>query len=333
MRAAQRVSDLEFIAQAAAANGSVMQRLKANGFNLERALRTNRILTDEQWRVIDLVVKQAAQPRLPIASRFAEKGMIDPLEDWSVLESEYQKEFDMSAADRSMSGRARGTSDMPESIPVITPVPIHFKDFSFEARMLASSRRRGQGINRASARLAGRKVAISIEDMIINGISTINLAGRTVLGLLTEPNRNTYTIPVAWDGAVTGNDILDDVLAMIQVCVNDFMFGPYDLYVCTAYDTVLNDDFKAESSQTIRQRLEAISSIERVIVADRMPDDTVALVQTDSDVADIAVGQQITNLEWDDAGGLVQNMKTMAALTAQIKSTAEGQSGICHGSV
>ena len=58
MLAATRLSGNRLIAQAAAAvGGTVLQRLKAHDFDLELALRTNRILTDEQWRTIDLVVK------------------------------------------------------------------------------------------------------------------------------------------------------------------------------------------------------------------------------------------------------------------------------------
>ena len=92
----------------------------------------------------------------------------------------------------------------------------------------------------------------------------------------------------------------------------------------------LEADFKAESSQTIRQRLEAINNVSAVRVADQMPAGQVLLVQATIDVAAWVQGEALQTVQWDEYGGFKVNFKVFTIGVPLIRADITGRSGIVN---
>lgn len=322
-----------------AANGNVIGALRQAEGDL-RVLRPsmdgpyprgNAVLFEEEWEQIDDAVIPAAQEELVIVSDLQQAGLTHGLDDWSVLESKYDAESDLTEAKQSLTGVAEDEEDIPARKRRSVPVPVTSKTFRLEARFLASSQRRGEGLDQSGPRAAGRSVSEKLEDMVFNG-SHVTLEGNGIPGLTTFTPRQTFTISTAWDSVATNDAILQDVLDMIQLAKNVNYRGPFNLYVPGNWATVLDDDFKAESSQTVRQRLEAVDAIRAVRVADTLTDSNVLLVQMTSEVIDLALGQAATTIQWEIKGGMVVFFKVFAAMVHRLKQDHAGNTGIVHGS-
>lgn len=313
--------------------GGALKRLIRNGGRLS-ALRTNELLTEEQWKQIDDAVIPAAQERLVIVDDLFSRNLIHSLDGLGVLASEYSKMSDMSAAEQSMSGATRGERDLVDIQWGMVPIPVTFKEFRLEGRMLLASQRRGEALDVTNARAAGRSVAEKLEDMVFNG-GDIVLAGNPIYGLTNFPDRNTHTISTAW-GSVTNTDaILSDVLTMIGIANADMYFGPFWLYVAGNLGVVMAEDYDTSTtttSRTVQERLEMVPQLSGVRVADTLADDEVVLVQMTPDVIDLAVAETIDTVEWETDGGAIQNFKVMAAMAPRLRSDYNGNCGIVHGS-
>ncbi len=313
---------------ALAENTPAMRRVMAANGNV-RKMRTNTLLTEEQWREVDAEVIQAAEERLRIMTDITGAGLIHRLAGFGVLESEFHRISDMEPAEQSMSGAAAGERDLPEKEISIVPIPVTFKEWELELRFLESSRLRGEPIDLTAASLAARQVAEKLEDMVFNG-GDIVLGGNSIPGLTTFADRATYTSIVDWttDGGAT---ILADVLAMIQLLHDDLHFGPYELYVSSNYWLPLQDDFKANSDKTIMQRLLELPDLNSIRVADKLGASSVILIQMTRNVIDLAVAQDITTVDWEIMGGAIGRFKVMTAVAPRLKSDYNSRTGICHG--
>lgn len=321
---------VEFI-DSGRAGGKVAARLLANNMN-PRALRTLETLTYEQWIEVDKAVAAAARKRLIGVTDLENHGCLYQLTNAlgkTVLVT--QTASDLNDAEMGMNASKRTALDRPEFDIGYLPLPITHKDFQFDIRQLAASRDGTQPLDLTTAELAGKKVAEKIEYTLFRGASSYTAGGGTIYGYCDFPSRNTKSHVLHWDhSAKTGELILDDVRDMKQKLINDNMFGPYILYVPTNYEAVLDDDFKAASDKTIRQRVKEIEGIEDVKIADFLADDNVVLVQMSPETVRIVNGFRPTTVEWDSMGGLVTDYKVWSIMVPQMRADASGKCGICH---
>ena len=189
---------------------------------------------------------------------------------------------------------------------------------------------RGEALDTSGAEAAARTVSEQVENILFNGYS-MTFGGGSLYGYRTAPTRNTVTLTSNWDAsAKTGEQILADVLSMISAAHQDFMFGPYVLYVPGLYWTVLQEDFKTNSDRTILERLKAVDGITDVRPADALPNNNVILVQLSSDVVKEIIGMQPTVVQWESHGGMRINFKVMAIMVPRIAADHNGRSGIVH---
>jgi len=299
-----------------------------------RDMRTNALLNDDEWRQFDTTMITTAEERLRMIADLQGAGLVMPLDGLGVMEVEHERLGTFTEAEQTLSGTPRSRFDLPDKDFVFTPVPITHKDFNLELRKVLSSRRRGSGLDVVGVDLATRQVSEKLEDMAFNG-SVVTLGGSSIAGLLTQADRNTFTIATAWDAVATNDLILADVLSMKQLLIDDHMFGPYILYVSANWETVMDDDYGTATTtltQTVRQRLEAVEGISAVRTSDALPDDTALMVQMTRDVVDLPSAQAITSTDWETQGGWSLHFKVWTALTIRVKSDLSGQSGVCHGS-
>jgi hypothetical protein len=53
------------------------------------------------------------------------------------------------------------------------------------------------------------------------------------------------------------------------------------------------------------------------------------LVQMTRDVVDLAVGVDVSTVQWETRGGFTQHFKIFTAIAPRVKSDFDGKSGIC----
>jgi len=350
------IDTLQVNAQGVTGQGSVAQRLIANGMNINslrpfigkdgraymtvnqggtlKAVPINNAATlrKDEWKQYDTAIIREARQRLMGIADLEARGLVYRIGNGlgkTVLETENLNEF--TEAELSMDGITRGEGDRAQYGIGYLPLPIIHKDYMINARVLAASRTTGDPLDTTSSEMATRQVVEKMETILFQGSSTYTFGGGTIYGYCDFPNRNTVDLDTTWDtSGVTGATILADVLAMKQALIDDRMFGPYVLYVPTNYETKLDEDFKAEGDITIRQRLLQIENISAVKVSDYLADDNVVLVQMTSDVVRIVSGMEIAPVEWQAQGGMVLHYKVMGIKVPQIRSTQAGRCGICH---
>jgi len=326
---------MKILEQLMAAGGTTAQRLMASGLNVN-SLRTNSLLRKEEWMHYDTAVIAAAQQRLVGVADLYSRGLVYRVGNGlgkTVLE--YEDASDMAAASVSMDGVTRGRNDRVTFGINYLPLPITHKDWNLSIRVLNASRSGNAQTGNASqldttqARLAALKVSELIETYLFNGSSSFSFGGGTIYGYLDAPNANTGSLAYPWDdSSATGSTILSDVQNMKQASINDRHYGPWMLYYPTAYDTVLDNDFKANSDKTIRQRLSEVSGIVGVKCADKLTSGKVVLVQMTDDVTRMVEGMPITNVEWTTDGGMISQFKVMAIMVPHVRCDQDDRSGI-----
>lgn len=294
----------------------------------------NATLRYDEWKEYDKAVVKAYQDRLIGIADLTSRGLTYNIPNGmgkTVLQ--YEKQGDVSAATLSMDGLTKGQNDLPEYDLAYLPLPIIHADFQIPLRLLQESRNGNMPLDTATAELKARKVAEKAEDMLFNGASTYSFGGGIIYGYTDFPSRNLYTLSVAWDAsAATGATILADVLGMKQALIADKCYGPYVIYVPTAYETALDDDFKAESDLTIKQRILQVTGIQDIKVADHLTDGSVLMVQMTSDVVRVVNGLGVTPVDWEEQGGMVIKKKIMTIQVPQLRADANGNCGIVHAS-
>lgn len=290
------------------------------------------LLRYDEWKDLDRRVIAVATQRLVGIADLISRGLTHSLGSIGVTIAQWERSSDMTEAEASMSGISKGEEDTPSFDTQFVPVPIIHKDFRVNIRRLEASRRMGESIDTIAADIAARRVAEKSEDMLFAGLP-IQVDGGTIYGYTTHPNRNTIDLAEQWDNpSTTGQDIIEDVQAMLAAARADRYYGPYELYIPGTYEGVLDSDFAPASgdTRTIRQRIMQLSGIAGITVADRLADDNVLLIQMTSDVVDLAMARDINTVQWQVDGGMQERFKVMAVWVPRIKSDFDGRSGIVH---
>jgi len=309
--------------------GSAGKRLAASGFNV-KVLRTLDLLRKDEWIRVDEAVVRVARSQLGAITDLRNAGLVRNLGSIGVMLDQFEKVTEVDVAEQNMTGIAPGQRDLPEYTLATVPIPVTFRDFQVNIRVLEASRTRGAAMDTVTAEMCTRRVTEKLDDMVFNG-STIQVDGATILGYTTHTDRTTGSIGTAWTTATTS--IIADVVAMISALEAKNYRGPYILYVPVDYKSELRNDYStAKGDRTFEERILAIEEIQAVNSTTSLTAEIV-LVQMTSDVVDLSVGQDITTVEWDEMGGLVSNFKIMAALAPRVKSSAIGENGVAHFSV
>lgn len=300
----------------------------------EERINVNATLRYDEWRTLDQAVIKIAEQRLVGYSDLRRNGLVTPLGNaMGTTVLTWNEMSDALTATVSMDPTRRGKNDRPDFSTLHIPIPVIHADYEISERVLQESRNRGNGLDTMNAERAARRISEKLEDMLFGAASTMTYGGGTIYSYFSHPNINTVSYyATAWDDSGTDPaDILKDVLNMKQASINDKYYGPWMLYIPTAYETVLDDDYKstdAGMSQTIRQRILAIAGIQGVTVVDRMPAGKVLLVCMNKDVVDLIDGMAMQNVQWDSEGGMIHNYKVMTIQVPRVKADYNSNSGI-----
>jgi len=295
-------------------------------------------LRKNDWLLLDDAIVKAAQQRLRAVADLRAAGLTFTIPNGmgkTVLQTETQS--DINPASVSMDGLREGQNDRPLFELTNLPLPIIHKDFHFSLRQVMASRNGGSPLDTSMGELAARKVAEEAERLVI-GTSTVadqySYGGGVIYGYTDFPSRLTRTVTAPTASGWTGATFLTDIMAMKQQSQNARHYGPWVLYVASAWDQYLDDDFKANSDKTIRNRVREIEGLVDIRTLDFFTGTfDLVLVQQSSDVAREVIGMDITTVQWDTFGGMQLNFKVMAILVPQLRADQNSRTGIVHGSV
>lgn len=299
----------------------------------------NATLLVDEWKEMDKVVTKVARERLNFVQDLLAMGLVKDLPN-AMGKTVYQKQqqSDISDATVSMSGLSKGDNDRPDYSTITFPIPIIHKDFYFDAREIALSRNGSQPLDMSAAELGSRKVSEAIEKLHLGTYGTYKFAGGNLYGLCNYDKRNTTTY-TDWDASAKTNETrFDDILNFIALLRADHYYGPYGVYVAPNLVQYLDQDYKANSDITLRQRIQLIGSdggrgnkVQFVRDLDYLADDAIVVVQLTSDVFRTIQGMNTRVVQWSSEGGMRYNFKVMAIMVPDpYGADYDGRCGILH---
>jgi len=303
---------------------------------------TNATLRRDEWKQLDDAIMEVARQRLGGVQDLIDKGLVYNLGNaMGTTVLEWHDVSEAMEADLTMDGVTRSKGDRPVFKHNYLPIPIIHVDYEINARVLAASRNLGNPIDTVSAERAARKVQEKLEDMLFTDTDYSfgekdSRDRNKIYSYLNHPDRNEVTFAAVegahWnDSGTTGADIVRCVTQMKQESIDNLYYGPWMLYIPTAYETILDLDYDATSPGiTIRERIMKIDKIMGIKVIDRMPAHNVLLVQMTSDVVRLVRGMGLTNVEWSTEGNFITKYKVMTIQVPQIRSDQNGKCGIVH---
>lgn len=293
-------------------------------------------LRRDEWKALDEAVLRIAETRLNGVQSLINRGLVYSIGNGmgsTVLET--HDISDALDADLTMDGITRGQNDRTVYTTNYLPLPIIHADYEINERVLMASRNLGSSLDTAMAERASRKVAEKLEQMLFTATTYEFSGGGVIYSYLNHPNRNQVTITTGWDdSAKTARGILDEVISLKQTSINAKHYGPWELYIPTAYETVMDEDYEdtgsTSTNMTIRERILKIGGILDVKVVDTLTADNVILAQMTSDVVRLVQGMPIQNVQWKEEGNLINKFKVMTIQVPQVRSDQNGASGIVH---
>ncbi|CAB4159764.1 Encapsulating protein for peroxidase [uncultured Caudovirales phage] len=306
-----------------------MERLAANrsGVIIGNALP----IPLDAWRRIDTRAQSIARSRLAVFGRLAAANTT-PVGIADLL-SFYAQTTDSNEVLVSMDGRVETKGDQANVQMVGTPVPIITTGARFGWRQMEVIRKGGNIIDLATFANGQRRLAEWLENMVLNGVASINVAGSSISGLRNFAQRftanHTFTLATA-----TGANWVTAVNQGLAGLESRNQFGRVTIFVNQGdYRSADTRDYAANYPGTILQRIQAISQVEEVVPASSVPANEMIFV------ADIGSGEWGSVLS---AMPITTRPKTrqdpeddyvftmMAAQALQLRADANGQSAVAH---
>jgi uncharacterized linocin/CFP29 family protein len=295
---------------------------------------TNAVATlrKDDWITLDRAVVAAAKPRLKLVGALRAGGLTYTMPNGmasTVLQTETQS--DISGATISMDGLRKSEGDRPVFELSNLPLPLIHKDFSFSARQVMASRQGGSPLDTSTAELAARRVAEEAEKLAI-GTLGFQYGGGLIYGLVNFPSRLTKVLTNPASTGWTPKTTVLEVLDMRQKSIDALHYGPWMLFVGTAWDAYLDADYSdAKGDNTLRERIAKIQGINGVESLDYLSGYQMVLVQWTADVIREVIGMDVSTVQWESQGGMQINFKVMAILVPQLRGDITGKTGIVHG--
>lgn len=300
-----------------------------------KVLRTLDTLRHEEWKYFDDALIEEALIRLTGVADLEARGLTKPVPNaLGKMVFAYEKVDFMDEASVSLDGLDNTANDRLEFTLNQSPLPIIHKDFFLNLRVLAASRNKGEALDTTQVRMSGRVVSEMAEKLLFQGYAK-KFGGLSIYGYTTFPDRNTDTFDgnKSWDDPTkTGTSFLADAMNAIEVLAQKRQYGQFVVYVSTVAGVNIENDFNPGTSdtRTIRTRLQQISQIADIRIADQLPADNVVFVQMTPDNVVWVKGESLQTVQWDEGGGFKINFKAWMIGAPLIRSTAGGRSGIFH---
>lgn len=218
----------------------------------------------DAWRRIDQRGAMIQRDVLAVFNRLARANQT-PIDVADIM-SYYPKVSDSGDVSVSLDGRNRGKSDQAVVNFAGTPVPIVHSEAGFGWRQWQVMQRGGGMQSGDSVANNQRRVAEKLEDMAINGLSSVNVGGNTIYGLKNFPDRNSGTFGAFDLNGTTGANWLIAFRTALASLIADNSFGQATVFVNYAdwfYAGVT--DYATNYTGTIAQRMLAVPGVREVV--------------------------------------------------------------------
>ena len=306
--------------------GWVAETLIQNNMNLE-SLRTNAMLPEEAWRLLDTTATQAFTMNLPAVADLRSRGLTLDLGDMGTMVYSYERLSQMNEAEMSMDASLDAEQAALDRSGASVPVPVIFKEWQLGLRTILAARRGGISIDTDHAMAAGKVVAEKLEQLLFNGNTTV-YGSMPIYGYRTHPSRNTGS---GSDFGTIGN-VYTTIEAMLDAMMVDGAPAPYILYL---HQTQFNQMNHINTSLTPASSPRSLILQEHPELADikysgQMTDGEAVLVSMSPMTVRLGIAEDLINVQWDSLGGLTSHFRTMTVAVPIIKSDYEGRSGIVH---
>lgn len=289
-------------------------------------LHTNALLRHEEWKVIDAALLDVVRTQLVVVQDLINYGLVHPLGGLGSTETSYERLYDMDEAQIDMDASTPGSEDRVAFDMITVPVPIIHKDFRINIRQLTSSRTRGDALDTTQVRIATRKVRDYLEGMVMNGDNLV-FGTNPIYGYTTHPARIT--------GSATGDfgtiaNIHPTFVAMVNALEAVGFIGPFLFYVARTQYGEMRARYTDGSGESALEAALAIPGVDDIKPADTLAAGSLVAVNMMMETVDLAVGQDITPIQWDTMGGLIAHYKVMTAMVPRIKADSNSVCGVCH---
>lgn len=284
----------------------------------------------DAWRRIDSRGAAIQRDVLAVFNRLAAADQT-PVGVGDIV-SFYPQVSDSGEVHVSMDGRSEGNADQANVKYAGTPVPVFDSYARFGWRQMEVMRK-GGSLDTSTIANHQRKVAEKMEDVVLNGLSSVSVNGNTIYGLRNFPQRNTGTHGLTL-ATSTGAQWLAAFKAMLDALIADNAFGKVTVFL--NYGDWLSasiNEFVAGYPKTILQRLQEIQQIAEIVPASKCTANEII------GVANIGTGEWGTILQ---AMPMVTRPKAranaeddyvfgvLAMAAPQFKSDFDGKSQLVH---
>ncbi len=256
-------------------------------------------------------------------------GLSKPL-PIGVLVNHFQRVSDSGSVNISIDGRGKDRSDQPLIDYVGTPVPIIDSTFRFGWRQMEAERASGfSQLDMAASNNANRRVAEKLEDMVINGDSSVVVGTSSIYGLRTVPNRNTGTHGLTLATA-TGAQWVAAITDAVKRLINDNFYTGVTIYLnYSDWFVASAGEFTAGYPKTILARLMEIPNVEAIIPASKVPaNEIIGLIRRRDVVEILSAMPQTTRPKFRANPEDDYVFTVMAAAAPQFKWDYNNQCGI-----
>lgn len=285
----------------------------------------------DAWRRIDQRAVQLQRDQLVIFNRLAAANSTPVT--MGDLVNYFPKVSDSGEVHVTMDGRSEGRADQALVSYEGTPVPIFDSQARFGWRQMEVMRKGPTGLDAATISNHQRKVAEKLEDVVLNGYAAIKVAGTTIYGLRTFPQRTTGVHGITLSGA-SGAQWLSVIEDLVNAHLADNAFGRISIFLNYSDYTYADiNEFTAGYPKTILQRLREVSQVAEIVPVPRLAADEVISIANigNGDWGSILNGMPLVtrpkvrqNPEDDYVFGV------LASAVPQFKSDYEGRSQIVH---
>ena len=142
----------------------------------------------------------------------------------------FQTVSDSGEVNVSLDGRSKARTDQQVIEYHGTPLPITDSTFSYGWRRVAAARSEGYTLDTAGRENSMRKVAEKLEDLALNGDSSIVVGGDSLYGLRNHPKRNVRDTGQTMNGA-TGPEWVAEIKGLLEILHADNYRVPVTIYV------------------------------------------------------------------------------------------------------
>lgn len=295
-------------------------------------------MTKYQWQYMDSILVRVARPTLHVWGDIVGEGLTYTVPDgMGTIVLQEQTITDGGKVRLDMDALVESERDRPTFDIRNFPLPIIHGDVSFSARQLAVSRRAGVGgvsapFDTTMLEQVTRRMMEKVEVMCIGDPSLFSYGGGAIYGFTTKPERLTTVMTNPTDPSWTPQVFVDEINGMISALQDRQFYGPYGLYFSPSWAQYMNGDYVSTYPETLGARVDMIDDIKfRRKVRFGLSGYQVVIWQLTPNVVRAVTGMRLQTIQWDSRGGLAKHFKIMAIMVPQLRSNADNQTGINHG--